>query len=114
MLADGRVLEYFEFGAANGSALLLLHGSLSSGKHWAFLHYTALAEGWRLVCPSLPGWGLSTPGDATAAAWRADVRALMAALHIDRFTVAGTSFVRTRARSHASSFTRELVHTRQS
>jgi haloacetate dehalogenase len=102
---DGFTLEHVEVddgvslrvrhGGADGPPLLLLHGHPRTHVTW---HRVAplLAPHFRLVCPDLRGYGGSskpptTPDHApySKRAMAADMRALMAALGHERFTVAG-------------------------
>ena len=88
--ADGRRLAYAERGDANGSPVVLHHGTPGSrlGNHPDPTVY----DGIRFIAYDRPGYGLSDPrpGRAVADA-AADVRALADHLGLDRFAVFGIS-----------------------
>lgn len=67
-LMDGRIAEYFLFGAwdsenlsSNSDVLVLFHGYQLSGSAASSWHDIAHRKGVRIVSPSMAGWGGSTP-----------------------------------------------------
>ena len=60
-LQDGSFVEWYEFGATrSGSVLVMLHGINSTGKLWKVADDFGKKNNIRIICPSLPGWGLSS------------------------------------------------------
>jgi pimeloyl-ACP methyl ester carboxylesterase len=59
--ADGRVVEYEDYGA--GPLVVLLHGSPGTAKVWQRV-IEQLAARFRVVAPNLPGYGATTPQPA--------------------------------------------------
>jgi pimeloyl-ACP methyl ester carboxylesterase len=91
-LADGRKLGYAEYGHREGWPLVYLHGFPGSRLAGAVLDDAARAAGVRVLAPERPGLGLSSPQPRRTLLDHAeDVRALAAALGIDRFAVLGES-----------------------
>lgn len=91
-LGDGRVLSYHVNGAANGQAVLFVHGVSDSGvlRH----HNDALTAslGVRLIGVDLPGVGQSSPlRGHTLIDWVGDARRLVDAFQLDQFVVLGHS-----------------------
>jgi pimeloyl-ACP methyl ester carboxylesterase len=73
------------------SPIVLLHGA--GGSHRSFDELVAALAGEDVIVPSLPGRGGSEgPAPATAAEAAGFVRALLAAIGVDRFTLAGHSY----------------------
>jgi pimeloyl-ACP methyl ester carboxylesterase len=91
-LPDGRTLAYRIYGDAHGMPVLALHGAPATSLLYEPAHDAAASLQLRLVCPDRPGYGGSTalPGHGLAS-WTADCRALLEALHIDRFAILGIS-----------------------
>jgi len=91
VLDDGRTLEMWEGGDLTGSPVVVhpgTPGSRLSGRH---LHAAAVAAGVRLVVPSRPGYGGSSPAPPGLALVADDTLALADALGLRRFAVLGTS-----------------------
>ncbi len=86
---DGRRIAFVDT-AVDGPALLLVHGYTDSSRSWSLIE--PFLTGMRLVMPDLPGHGLSTPAPVpTLDGLADDLAALMAALGIGRYAVAGHS-----------------------
>jgi pimeloyl-ACP methyl ester carboxylesterase/DNA-binding NarL/FixJ family response regulator len=91
LTSDGRLLAYRSFGDPQGRPVLLIH-NMMGGPIWpAGMVRQAAAEGWRIIAPSRPGFGLS---DSYAARDMklvqrtcSDMRALLDHLGIDRVLV---------------------------
>lgn len=60
-MRDGGVLSYDEYGA--GPVIVLIHGSPGTSKAWQRVA-ERLASRFRVIAPSLPGFGESTPSPA--------------------------------------------------
>ncbi|KAI9018906.1 Alpha/Beta hydrolase protein [Hyaloraphidium curvatum] len=92
-LRDGRSLAYTECGDPAGRAILCFHGALGVGDFSAFSK-TFAAAGYRVVAPTLPGWGSSSPsaGDVWAAAYFRDVAELLDHLAIEKCDAMGVSY----------------------
>ena len=89
---DGRVLRVEEAGDARGLPVLTLHGTPGSGLLYSRHAADAKDRGIRLIGYDRPGYGGSTPLPGRAVAHvAADVRAIAAALHIDRLGLWGVS-----------------------
>ncbi len=80
-------------GPEGGPAVLLVHGLGWDHSLWAGQIATLAGRGWRVVAPDLRGMGASDKPDApyTIDLYAADMLALMTALCIARFAVAGFS-----------------------
>ena len=64
-LRSGSFLEWYEYGdKSSDTAVVMLHGINSTGRLWEFVDDYAKTQGFRVISPSLPGWGLSG-GNAT-------------------------------------------------
>ena len=89
---DGRLLRVEETGNAAGRAVLMHHGTPGAGHLYSLHAVDARDRGIRLIAYDRPGFGASTaqPG-RTVADCAADVRAIAAALDIDRMAVWGVS-----------------------
>jgi pimeloyl-ACP methyl ester carboxylesterase len=89
---DGRILAVQEAGDPAGKAVLVHMGSPNSRHIYGPNAADAAAKGLRLICYDRPGYGGSTaqPG-RTHADCAADVRAICAALGIDRVAIWGIS-----------------------
>jgi pimeloyl-ACP methyl ester carboxylesterase len=89
---DGRRLRVEEAGDPKGKPVFTLHGSPGSGELYARHVADAKDRGIRLIGYDRPGYGGSTPQPGrTVADCAADVRAIAAALDIDRLAVWGIS-----------------------
>lgn len=89
---DGRRLRVEEAGDPKGRPILTLHGTPGSGDLYARHVADAKDRGIRLIGYDRPGYGGSTPlPGRTVADCAADVRAIAAALDIDRLAVWGIS-----------------------
>ena len=93
LTADGRLLAYRTFGDPQGRPVLFIH-NMMGGPIWPRkMMQHAKAEGWRIVAPSRPGFGLS---DSIAARDMdlvrrtcSDMRALLDHLDIERALTLG-------------------------
>jgi len=108
VLPDGRIIEYFVFGASLPSpdVLLCLHGHNTDGKMWQFLDAWGKKNNLSIVAPSLPGWGLTTarPGYHVEE-WVKDVEYLLnEQLKIPAFHVMGASLGTVHCAAAASLF----------
>lgn len=91
-LRDGRTITYSVFGDPDGRALLNCHGGLVCRLDIASAHDAASAAGIRLVSPDRPGVGGSDRrAGRSMVDWADDVRELIDALGIDRFSTIGWS-----------------------
>ncbi len=89
---DGRRLRVEEAGDPNGKPVLTMHGTPGSGYLYPRHVADAKARGIRLIGYDRPGYGGSTPQPGRSVAdCAADVRAIAAALGIDRLAVWGIS-----------------------
>lgn len=89
---DGRVLRVAEAGDPDGVAILELHGMPGSREQYGPNIELALASGIRSLSYDRPGYGGSTrQPDRTVADCADDIRAIAAALDIDRLAVWGVS-----------------------
>jgi len=79
--------------AANGEAVLLLHGKNFSGYYWEGVMQTLAAKGFRVVAPDQLGFGLSSRPNIyySFQQMAANTRALLDKLGIDRVVVVGHS-----------------------
>jgi pimeloyl-ACP methyl ester carboxylesterase len=90
-LRDGRSVEYVDLGDPAGTPVLFLHGTPATGGQAAVVAEAAARHGVRLVAPSRPGYGASTPGPPGLSAAASDVIELTDQLGLDRFAVLGLS-----------------------
>lgn len=89
---DGRHLRVEEAGDPSGSPVLTLHGTPGAGRLYGPHITDAENRGIRLIGYDRPGYGRSTPQPGRSVAdCAADVRAVAAALSIDRLAVWGIS-----------------------
>jgi pimeloyl-ACP methyl ester carboxylesterase len=92
-LRDGRQLGFAEYGKPDGIPLMLFHGTPGS----RLLPQLEQAEwvqqqGFRVVTPERPGYGLSDPAPGrTIASWADDIEQLADQLGLKEFHVAGGS-----------------------
>ena len=91
-LADGRELAWAEFGARDGTPVIVFHGSTGSRHHFASLSDVAASKGVWLIAPDRPGYGHSTFDPArTYQSWTRDVGQLADHRGVERFAVIGHS-----------------------
>jgi pimeloyl-ACP methyl ester carboxylesterase len=92
VLADGRRIEYLEFGDPQGAPAIYLHGTPSSAQEARWLHSSAVTHGVRLVSVDRPGYHGSEPsrthGVETAGR---DVAEAATLLSLERYAVVGFS-----------------------
>ena len=90
-LCDGRTVAYQLGGIESGWPVFMFHGALGVGDFSE--HQNLFCElGMWCICPTLPGWGESTPKqDRKVSEWANDVQELANSLRIDRFDVVGIS-----------------------
>jgi pimeloyl-ACP methyl ester carboxylesterase len=92
ILADGRVIGFREFGAADGLPILCFHGTPGSRFMFQIADDFARQHGLRLIAPERAGFGLSSHARARPLATSAqDMAALCDALGLSRVAVAGVS-----------------------
>jgi len=92
VLADGRVLEYWEGGDPDGRGVILHPGTPVSRVLGRWGHDAAAAAGVRLVAVSRPGYGGSTTAETPSlSAVGQDTAALAEHLGLDGYAVFGTS-----------------------
>lgn len=93
---DGGEIACRTAGAADGRALLLIHGNVASGRWW-HEQLAAPPAGWRLFAPDLPGYGASPPladappGGITLTRLADALEALLDAFNVERAVVVGHS-----------------------
>ncbi|GAA0518621.1 Pimeloyl-ACP methyl ester carboxylesterase [Halorubrum aquaticum] len=92
-LPDGRELAYSVCGPADGSPVVLHHGTPGSRLFAALLADAAVEAGVRLVTPDRPGYGRSSPppDDWGWRDWPEDLTAVLRAESIDRAGLCGFS-----------------------
>ncbi len=91
-LSDGRTLEYLAEGPADGLPLVLHHGTPSGAVRCAPIFEAAVARGLRVLAPSRPGYGGSTPRPGRRVAdVAADVGELLDATGAGHFVTLGWS-----------------------
>jgi pimeloyl-ACP methyl ester carboxylesterase len=91
-LEDGRLLEVFDAGPADGELLIMNHGTPGSGMIYPDWAERCASRGVRLASYSRPGYGGSTRLEGRSIAHcAADVAAVADALGADRFYVEGHS-----------------------
>lgn len=89
---DGRSIEVLLAGEAQRGTLVMLPGTPTGAVPFPALDDRITAAGFRLVVVSRPGYGESTPDPGrTVARTVGDVEAVLDALGVDRFVVAGMS-----------------------
>lgn len=92
ILADGRVIGFREYGAAEGLPLLCFHGTPGSRFMFQIADDFARENGLRLIAPERAGFGLSSFAKTRPLADSADdMAALCDALGVERVAVAGVS-----------------------
>ena len=91
-LKDGRRLAYAAYGAAEGMAVIALHGLPGSRLQYYSDDAITAAANVRLIVPDRPGYGFSDPlPERRVVDWAADVATLADTLGIRRFRVLGLS-----------------------
>jgi pimeloyl-ACP methyl ester carboxylesterase len=91
-LEDGRHLGYAEYGAPQGTPVMVFHGYPGSRLQAQLMSHSAAHLGVRIVAPERPGFGLSDfKPRRTFLDWPRDVLALADALGADHFAVLGIS-----------------------
>lgn len=90
-LADGRTLEYAEFGDAGGVPLVVFPGTPATAGSGALVSDAAVAAGARLIAVSRPGYGASSASPPGLASTANDVIELLDALGVDQVGVHGIS-----------------------
>ena len=91
-LADGRLLAYQCFGAADGFPVLYCHGFPGSRLEAVLLADAATHAGVRLIAADRPGFGRSSfQADRLIGDWSADLAALARHLDLARFAILGVS-----------------------
>lgn len=83
------------YGVAGDPAIVLLHGWPLDRSLWARVASDLVTEGFRVVCPDLPGFGASPPLDAsdwTVEAFADEVADVLRGISAERVPVAGHSF----------------------
>jgi pimeloyl-ACP methyl ester carboxylesterase len=90
VLPDGRSLEFATYGDRGGAPVVAIHGRPGTHALWVPGHATAAVHGVRLVAPSRPGCGASSPSaDAAVADDPFDVAVLADALGLGAFALLG-------------------------
>jgi pimeloyl-ACP methyl ester carboxylesterase/DNA-binding CsgD family transcriptional regulator len=94
VLADGRTLEYEDYGAPDGRPVLLIHNMLHGPLLTQGAMETAARRKWRFIAPSRPGFGQSSPnrfvsGSLVPAAFARDALSLLDSLGIAQTLVVG-------------------------
>jgi pimeloyl-ACP methyl ester carboxylesterase len=81
-------------GAANGKAVLLLHGKSFSGNYWGAVAETLSAKGYRVIIPDQLGFGKSAKPDIRYSfdLLASNTKKLLDTLGLDRVAVVGHSF----------------------
>lgn len=91
-LGDGRELAFTDIGEVGWLAVFFFHGAPTTRLHLAYLEEAFRAHKVRVISPDRPGYGRSSPLPGRLISdWPADVEALVDALAVDRFMVAGHS-----------------------
>jgi pimeloyl-ACP methyl ester carboxylesterase len=92
ILADGRVIGFREYGAADGLPIICFHGTPGSRVMFGIADDFARENGLRLVAPERAGFGMSSFAKARPLAQSADeMVALCDALGVERVALAGVS-----------------------
>lgn len=90
-LADGREVEYVEYGDPRGRPVVHLHGTPGTAGSGRLLEDAARRSGVRLVAVSRPGYGRSTTTPPGLLSVALDVGELASGLGVDEFAVLGSS-----------------------
>lgn len=89
---DGRILEYFDAGPANGLPLVCHHGTPNAAIGYLHWRSAAASAGLRLIAYSRPGYGVSTRlRERNVAQAASDTALLLDHLGVDMFVTAGWS-----------------------
>jgi pimeloyl-ACP methyl ester carboxylesterase len=92
VLADGRIVTYREFGAADGFPVVAMHGTPGSRLKYAAGHHDAERLGLRLISVDRWGYGSSDSHPQPALVrYGEDVAELAGGLGINQFSVVGIS-----------------------
>jgi pimeloyl-ACP methyl ester carboxylesterase len=92
VLADGRIVAYREFGAADGFPVVAMHGTPGSRLKYAVGHHDAERLGLRLISVDRWGYGSSDPHPQPALArYGEDIAEFAGGLGINQFSVVGIS-----------------------
>eukprot|EP01116_Phalansterium_solitarium_P011706 TRINITY_DN27478_c0_g1_i1.p1 TRINITY_DN27478_c0_g1~~TRINITY_DN27478_c0_g1_i1.p1 ORF type:complete len:326 (-),score=58.75 TRINITY_DN27478_c0_g1_i1:314-1291(-) len=86
---NGSIIEYFEFGAPDGEPLLLMSGAAQTGRTWSMFDSVFRRHNLRVICPTLPGYGLTDAG--LQRIWPDVMALLMTSLGYESFYLAGLS-----------------------
>src|SRR5690348_2952515 len=91
-VADGRRIDYREFGDPDGAPAVYLHGTPSSASEGRWLDASARHARVRIVALDRPGYlGSEARSPVSLAAAAEDIVAVAGALGLDRFAVVGFS-----------------------
>ena len=92
-LKSGRTIGFAEYGKVEGYPLIFCHGTPGSRFGHYGLDQFSLASNIRLIVPERPGYGLSQPYEWTyrVSGWASDLKCLLAALSVERFSIIGFS-----------------------
>ncbi len=91
-LSDGRQLGFAEFGARNGTPILLVHNLIGSRLQLPTGEENLIAQGSRLIVPDRPGVGLSSPQPhPSLRLWSNDIGELADHLGLNQFDMVGSS-----------------------
>lgn len=93
-LVSGTHLRYYEAGAADAPAVVLLHGSGPGATGWSNFstNIAAIADaGFRVLAPDMPGWGDSDAMAAEKMDHDADLVSFLDELGIDKAALIGNS-----------------------
>lgn len=93
LLPNRRRLAYAEYADADGGPVFVFHGLPGSRLLWGLLPGKPFPPGLRIITPDRPSYGRSKakPGRRTMPNWADDIRELVNALDIERFSVLGVS-----------------------
>jgi pimeloyl-ACP methyl ester carboxylesterase len=91
MLPTGRLVEFWDGGDPHGRAVLVHSGTPDPREAGRFSHRHGVSAGVRLICLNRPGYGGTTPADASLAVGGRDTAELAAELGLDDYAVIGTS-----------------------
>ena len=92
ILPDERQLAYAEYGTPDGLPIIGCHGTPGSRLMMRMADNSAKANGFRIIAPDRPGYGLSSKNkNAELTRWPDDIRFLVDKLRIDQFVALGIS-----------------------
>eukprot|EP00759_Apiculatamorpha_spiralis_P043815 PhF_6_TR409/c0_g1_i1/m.122 len=94
VLPNGRIVEYFVVGSTDPTrpVIINVHGYYTTGHFCSFYEEETRDSNVRMVCPSLPGWGYSSPVVGGHPWEDAIPQELLRELNITEFHLMGTSF----------------------